>query len=82
MSSRLIFCKLGRFGELVKVFDKPMSNPINLPLATNNGDNKKNSGITVSGDENCFQMTQMFQTFLGLSFFFFERVIFFNHHIL
>ena len=69
MSSRLIFCKLGRFGELVKVFDKPMSNPINLPLATNNGDNKKNSGITVSGDENCFQMTRIFQTFFLIMFF-------------
>ena len=73
MSSRLILCKLGRFGELVKVFDKPMSNPINLPqIATNNGDNnKKNSGITVSGDENCFQTTEIFQTkisFLGFIF--------------
>ena len=76
MSSRLIFCKLGRFGELVKVFDKPMSNHINLPLATNNGDNKKNSGITVSGDENCFQMTRIFQTFF-LIMFFLEKAIFY-----
>ena len=52
--SRVILCKFGRFGELVKVFDKTTTNPITLPTPTNNSNSDFKNSISVSVEENCF----------------------------
>ena len=76
--SRVILCKFGRFGELVKVMDKTTTNPITLPTPTNNSNSDFKNSISVSVEENCFWCLRMHKYYVFTYIHIIVRILYFK----